>query len=173
VLDADCGTGEHTLMAASLARDATGIDLSFTALCAAERKARERCLPARFLRWDALRLAELGESFATLLDCGLFHIFGDHDRTAYTRSLRSALAHGGRFLMLCISDAQPPGAWEAGTPGEPWRDHSLVCQRVAGRLDRARHHRHHRQPGRDPGLAGRPHQDLSPGGPEREHDADR
>jgi SAM-dependent methyltransferase len=111
VLDAGCGTGEHTLIAAALGLDATGIDLASAALRAAEQKAAERGLPARFLRWDALRLAELGETFGTVLDCGLFHIFGDHDRAAYTRSLWSALAPGGRYFMLCISDAQPPGDW--------------------------------------------------------------
>jgi hypothetical protein len=39
-------------------------------------KARDRGLAARFLRQDARRLGELGESFDTVLDCGLFHIFG-------------------------------------------------------------------------------------------------
>ena len=111
VLDAGCGTGEHTLMAAGLGLDATGIDLAATALRIAEQKTRQRGLTARFLRWDALRLDRLGESFGTVLDCGLFHIFGADDRVAYTRSLRAALAPGGRYFMLCISDAQPPGDW--------------------------------------------------------------
>jgi cyclopropane fatty-acyl-phospholipid synthase-like methyltransferase len=65
---------------------------------------------ARFLRWDARRLAEFGESFDTVLDCGLFHIFGHHDRLAYAGSLRSALRPGGRYFMLCFSDRQP-GQW--------------------------------------------------------------
>src|SRR5438105_14319377 len=47
VLDAGCGTGEHTLMAAGLGLDATGVA---GALRAAEQKARERALPARSLR---------------------------------------------------------------------------------------------------------------------------
>src|ERR1022692_1097774 len=91
VLDAGCGTGEHTLMAAGLGLDATGIDLAASALRAAERKARERALTARFLRPDARQLADLGESFDTVLDCGLFHTFGGDDRAAYARSLRSVL----------------------------------------------------------------------------------
>src|SRR5947209_9475510 len=91
VLDAGCGTGEHTLMAAGLGLDATGIDLAATALRTAERKARQRGLTARFLRWDALRLAELGQAFGTVLDCGLFHLFDGHDRAAYTRGLRTVL----------------------------------------------------------------------------------
>ena len=111
VLDAGCGTGEHTLMAAGLGLDATGVDLAASALRAAEQKARERGMTARFLRRDARRLADLGESFDTVLDCGLFHIFGDDDRAAYVGSLRSVLPPGGRYFLLCGSDTQPPGGW--------------------------------------------------------------
>jgi SAM-dependent methyltransferase len=111
VLDAGCGTGEHTLMAAGLGLDATGVDLAASALRAAERKARERGLTARFLRLDARRLADLGESFDTVLDCGLFHLFGDEDRSAYVGSLLSVLQPGGRYFLLCISDIEPPDGW--------------------------------------------------------------
>src|SRR5260370_12760698 len=67
VLDAGCGTGEHTLMAAGLGLDATGVDLAASALRAAEQKARERGLTARFLRRDARRRATIWESFHPLL----------------------------------------------------------------------------------------------------------
>ena len=111
VLDAGCGTGEHKLMAAGLGLDAAGIDLSAAALRIAEQKARQQGLTARFLRPDALQLAGLGETFTTVLDCGLFHLFSDDNQAAYTRGLRSALIPGGRYFMLCISDAEPPGGW--------------------------------------------------------------
>lgn len=42
-----------------------------------------------------------------MLDCGLFHIFGDVDRAAYVASVRRVLASGGRYLMLCFSDQHP------------------------------------------------------------------
>src|SRR3954468_1526712 len=74
VLDAGCGTGEHTLMAAGLGLDATGIDLAATALNVARQKAHDRGLAARFLLHDARRVAELAESYDTVLECGLFHI---------------------------------------------------------------------------------------------------
>jgi 2-polyprenyl-3-methyl-5-hydroxy-6-metoxy-1,4-benzoquinol methylase len=110
VLDVGCGTGEHVLMAAGLGLDATGVDLAENALRTAREKARARGVTARFLRHDARKLAELGEPFDTVLDCGLFHIFADDDRAAFVRSLRSAVRPGGRYFMLCFSDQQP-GDW--------------------------------------------------------------
>jgi SAM-dependent methyltransferase len=110
VLDVGCGTGEHVLMAARLGLDATGADLAENALETAREKARVRGLTARFLRHDARRLAELGESFDTVLDCGLFHMFSDDDRAAFVISLRSAVRPGSRYFMLCFSDQQP-GDW--------------------------------------------------------------
>jgi SAM-dependent methyltransferase len=110
VLDAGCGTGEHVLMCAGLGLNATGVDIAARAVQAAEAKAHDRGLPARFLRQDARRLADLGETFGTVLDCGLFHVFTDQDRTIYARGLWSVLQPGGRYFMLCFSDRQP-GEW--------------------------------------------------------------
>lgn len=111
VLDVGCGTGEHVLLAAGLGLDSTGIDLASTALVIAENKARDRNRSARFLRHDARALAALEESFDTVLDCGLFHIFTGDDRTAFVAGLRSVVAPGGRYLMLCCSDRQSAEGW--------------------------------------------------------------
>jgi SAM-dependent methyltransferase len=110
VLDAGCGTGEHALMAASLGLDATGVDAAGTAITIARAKAEERRLDARFLTWDALQLPALGESFDTVLDCGLFHVFEDAERPAYVDGLRAAMPPGARYYMLCFSDEEP-GDW--------------------------------------------------------------
>jgi SAM-dependent methyltransferase len=110
VLDVGCGTGEHVLMAADLGLDATGLDAAPTAIDAARRKARDRALTTCFLIWDALRLAELGERFDTVLDSGLFHVFQDEDRPRFVDGLRAVVRPGGRYLMLCFSDRQP-GVW--------------------------------------------------------------
>ncbi|MEU6251243.1 class I SAM-dependent methyltransferase [Streptomyces sp. NPDC047043] len=121
VLDVGCGTGEHVLMCAGLGLDATGVDLASRALRTAEEKARERGRTARFLHWDALKLAGLRETFDTVLDCGLFHIFGGADRAAFVDSLRAAARPGGRYFMLCFSDRQP---------GESGRVHKLARDEI-------------------------------------------
>lgn len=135
VLDSGCGTGEHVLMCAGLGLDATGIDLAAAALRRAEEKARERGRTARFLRHDARRVAELGESFDTVLDCGLFHSFDAGERAAYVNGLRAVLTPGGRCFLLCFSDRQPAGDWPwvhrvtradiAGTYADGWHVDSI------------------------------------------------
>jgi cyclopropane fatty-acyl-phospholipid synthase-like methyltransferase len=97
-------------MAAGLGLDATGVDIAETALATARRKAADRELTARFRRQDALRLAELGESFDTALDCGLFHVLAADDRGTFADGLRSVLTPGGRYFMLGFSDQQE-GDW--------------------------------------------------------------
>jgi SAM-dependent methyltransferase len=110
VLDVGCGTGEHALMAAAMGLDATGVDAASTAVTIARRKANERDLSARFMTWNALELADLGEYFDTVLDCGLFHVFEDLDRPKFVDALRASMAVGARYYMLCFSDLEP-GDW--------------------------------------------------------------
>lgn len=107
ILDIGCGTGEHALMAAELGLDATGVDTAEGAIAIAARKARDRGLTARFLVWNALDVVSLGESFDTVLDCGLFHVFDDQDRRSFVDNLKAILPPGGRYFMLCFSNRQP------------------------------------------------------------------
>jgi SAM-dependent methyltransferase len=106
VIDVGCGTGEHVLMASALGLEATGVDISPTAIAKAERKASERGLTARFHVQDALELGSLGEEFVTVLDCGLFHIFSDEDRLRFVESLGAVTPTGACYHMLCFSDRQ-------------------------------------------------------------------
>jgi cyclopropane fatty-acyl-phospholipid synthase-like methyltransferase len=110
VLDVGCGTGEHALMAAERGLDTTGIDAAPAAIAIAQAKARERGLTVRFAVWDALDLGSLSERFDTVLDSGLFHVFGDDDRARFVESLASVTEPGARYHLLCFSDRQP-GDW--------------------------------------------------------------
>jgi len=109
VLDVGCGTGEHALMSAGLGLDVTGVDLASAALRTATEKAHDRNLTVRFLRHDARELADLGEPFDTVLDCGLFHAFAD--RAAYVDGLRAVTVPGGRYFMLGFSDRYQGDGW--------------------------------------------------------------
>ncbi len=107
VLDAGCGSGEHTLMAAQRGLEAVGIDSSPRAIEIARRKARDRGLNVHFLVHNALDLASIGEAFDTVLDSGLFHVFSDEQRAAYVASLNAVTRPGARYFMLCFSEHQP------------------------------------------------------------------
>jgi SAM-dependent methyltransferase len=125
LLDAGCGTGEQTLLAASSGADALGVDVSPLAIERARGKAAARGVPAaaggqmgpaaaggqmgsaRFEVADALSLGDLGQSFDTILDSGLFHVFDDPSRARYVTSLASVLRPGGRLYLMCFSDRQP------------------------------------------------------------------
>ena len=107
VLDVGCGTGEQTLLAASSGADALGVDVSPLALDQARGKAAARGVKARFEVADALSLEDLGLSFDTVIDSGLFHVFDDDDRARYVASLASVLRSGGHLYLMCFSDRQP------------------------------------------------------------------
>jgi SAM-dependent methyltransferase len=110
LLDAGCGTGEHTILAARHGADALGIDVSPRAIEIARRKAAMRGVGTIFQVLDALRLDTLGESFDTIVDSGLFHVFDDAARTRYVTAVRAVLRPGGHLHLMCFSERQP-GDW--------------------------------------------------------------
>lgn len=110
VLDAGCGTGEQALMLAARGAIVTGIDLSQTAIDRARSKAVDRGLTVTLRAGDILSV-ELGrEAFDGVVDCGLFHVFGDEDRSRYVAVLRGALRPAGVCCLMCFSDSEP-GDW--------------------------------------------------------------
>ncbi|MGA8369831.1 MAG: methyltransferase domain-containing protein [Acidimicrobiales bacterium] len=137
LLDAGCGTGEHTILAARSSTSALGIDISPRAIEMARRKAAERGVGASFQVLDALRLATVGEAYDTVLDSGLFHVFDDADRARYVAAVHAILRPGGHLHLMCFSDRQP-GDWgpRRVTEGEllaafgsGWRIDSLTPER--------------------------------------------
>ena len=111
ILDAGCGTGEHTLLVASLGLPGLGpvlgVDVAETALAIARKKASDRGMGVEFTAADALHLERLGRRFETVLDCGLFHTFDRDERPGYVASLASVTEHGGILYVLCFSDQGP------------------------------------------------------------------
>jgi len=112
VLDIGCGTGEHALMSAGLGFEVAGIDNAAAAIAKARDKARTRNLSATFVVGDVCdvqTMSELGP-FDTVLDCGLFHILGDPDRSRFSDALAEATAPGCRYFLLCFNE-HVPGDW--------------------------------------------------------------
>ena len=107
VLDVGCGTGEHAILVASQQVRVLGVDVAAAAIAEARRKASERNVDVEFAVADALRLGALGRTFATVLDCGLFHTFDAEERLAYAGSLASVTERAGTLYVLCFSDGGP------------------------------------------------------------------
>src|SRR5262249_9769786 len=84
-----------------------GIDFVPEAIRRARAKAAERGLTVEFLVKDATALGDWGERFASVIDCGLFHVFSDDDRRRYVHGLAQVLAPGGRVFLLSFSDEEP------------------------------------------------------------------
>jgi SAM-dependent methyltransferase len=110
LLDAGCGTGEHAILATHSGANALGIDISRRAIEIARAKAADRGVKTRFEVMDARRLGTLGESFDTIVDSGLFHVFDDAGRTEYVAALHAVLRPSGHLHLMCFSDHQP-GDW--------------------------------------------------------------
>jgi SAM-dependent methyltransferase len=121
VLDAGCGTGEHSLLIASLGLPVLGpvlgLDVAETALAtarekaarmkAAQKKTNDGGIEVEFAAADALHLERLGRRFETVLDCGLFHTFDGDERPRYVASLTSVTERDGTLYILCFSDQGP------------------------------------------------------------------
>jgi len=106
LLDAGCGTGGNALLATAHSAGVVGVDVSPTAIARARAKASERGLSARFEVADALNLSQLGLTFDTVIDSGLFHVFDDENRARYVASLASVLRSGGSCYLMCFSNLQ-------------------------------------------------------------------
>src|SRR5262249_14482317 len=107
VLDAGCGTGDTALFLAGRGHRVTGIDFLDEPIRRARAKAAERGLAAQFLVKDATALGDWGERFASVIDCGLFHVFSDDDRRRYVQGLARVVEPGGRLFLMCFSDEEP------------------------------------------------------------------
>lgn len=107
VLDSGCGTGENSLLLASLGFDVVAVDFSPTAIARAKQKAAERKLRVDFRVLDALQLSRLERQFDTVIDSGVFHIFGDADRATYVQQLAAVVVPGGKLFIVCFSENEP------------------------------------------------------------------
>ena len=109
VLDAGCGTGENALFLASRSHHVIGVDSVEKAIVTAQKKAAERGLAVTFIVGDTLHLSEIGRTFDTVIDSGLFHTLSDPERVVFVRNLHEVLVPGGAYFMLAFSDLEPGG----------------------------------------------------------------
>ncbi len=106
VLDVGCGTGENALYLAARGHEVWAVDFVESAITQAREKALRRGLTVTWRVFDALRAAELGTTFDTIIDSGLFHVFPGGARAKFVDALRAVLRPGGFYVLLCFSDRE-------------------------------------------------------------------
>lgn len=110
VLDAGCGHAELSLALAADGYTVVGLDLSPTAVAAADRAAQERGLAtASFAQADITTFTGYDGRFNTVVDSTLFHSLPVAGREGYLRSIHRAAAPGASYFVLVFAaGAFPP-----------------------------------------------------------------
>jgi SAM-dependent methyltransferase len=113
VLDAGCGYAELSLALAADGYTVVGIDLTSTAVAAANKAARERGLSnATFVQDDITTFTGYDGRFNTVIDSTLFHSLPVEGRDGYLRSVHRAAAPGASFYILVFAKGAFPAELE-------------------------------------------------------------
>ncbi|HEX3548709.1 MAG TPA: class I SAM-dependent methyltransferase [Mycobacterium sp.] len=113
VLDAGCGYAELSLALAADGYTVVGVDLTPTAIAAANRAAQERNLAAAsFVQADITSLTGFDGRFSTIIDSTLFHSLPVEGRDGYLRSVHKAAAPGASYFVLVFAKGAFPAALE-------------------------------------------------------------
>lgn len=115
VLDAGCGYAELSLVLAAEGYTVVGVDLTPTAVAAANRAAQERGLnTASFAQADITSLTGYDDRFNTVVDSTLFHSLAVESRDGYLRSVHQAAAPGANYYVLVFAKGAFPPEAEQG-----------------------------------------------------------
>lgn len=113
VLDAGCGYAELSLALAEDGYTVVGIDISPTAIAAANKAAQVRNLAtASFAQADITALSGYDGRFSTVLDSTLFHSLPIEGRDGYLRSIHRAAAPGATLFILAFTKGAFPAELE-------------------------------------------------------------
>ena len=109
ILDVGCGTGENSLFFAQLAFNVTGIDSSQTAIAKAIEKASDRNLVENvtFLKYNLFDLYNLGRTFNTIIDSGVFNLFDANSKVEYQYIMKRILNPKGKLIILSFNNLDP------------------------------------------------------------------
>lgn len=109
VLDAGCGHAETSLHLAAQGYTVVGLDMSPTAIAAAQQAARDRGLTGTtFEVADISSFTGFDGRFATIVDSTLFHSLPVDRRRGYLESVARAAAPGASYYVLVFAEGAFP-----------------------------------------------------------------
>ena len=107
-LDLGCGTGNYAIYLAGKGFEATGVDVSPTAIGIARENARKKGVKCDFFAADVLDgLKGLKGDFDFAYDWALLHHLFPEKRKQYVENVHGKLNPKGRYLSLCFSEDDP------------------------------------------------------------------
>ncbi|CAN5500280.1 class I SAM-dependent methyltransferase [soil metagenome] len=112
VLDIGCGFGDNAVFLGRHGHRVTGVDISPTAVVAAQRRAHDAGLPdaaVTFAVGDATDLAGYDEAFDTVIDSGMYHCLDDDGRQRYAAGAYRAARPGASLLLCCFTETHSAG----------------------------------------------------------------
>src|SRR3984893_2391391 len=138
-LDAGWGYPELSLAVAAEGYSVVGIDLTPTAVAAANRAAQERNLStASFVQADITSFTGYDGRFSTIIDSTLFHSLPIEGRDGYLRSVHRAAAPGATYFILVFAKGAFPAELEP-KPNEVDEDELRAAVSKYWEIDEIRH----------------------------------
>ncbi len=101
-VDLGCGTGREVIYLAGQGFQATGVDISPTAIAMAQKAADAAGVEAEFIVDDLTQLSHLTGQFDLILDYGALNDLESSQRDAYMTQVLDLAAEESQFLLLCF-----------------------------------------------------------------------
>ncbi len=108
VIELGCGTGNYVIYLSTKGFDATGVDISKTAIGIAKSSASKTGVTCNFITADVLGdMSEVQDTFDFAYDWELLHHIFPPDRETYVNNVYRLLNPEGMYLSVCFSEKSP------------------------------------------------------------------
>ncbi len=108
LIELGCGAGNYVIYLSSKGFDATGVDISKTAIEIATNSASKKGINCNFISSDVLGdMTEVQDTFDFAYDWELLHHIFPQDREKYINNVHRLLNPEGMYLSVCFSEKSP------------------------------------------------------------------